>query len=164
MTLSLWINLPNLHHSLTAPNCSTLEVFTSHVKSLQADFVDCELPVAISYRQLPTLNWTTAANWTQTLNSCCLLQLTPFHCTALTALTALAWSVNWYSLWALRADSLKTPLATYLLLLRHIPRHHHPGSPLAHCLLPSNDLPYCCMTSSAHALHSITSHRVPRDR
>jgi hypothetical protein len=28
MTLSLWINRPNLHHSLTAPNCSTLKVFT----------------------------------------------------------------------------------------------------------------------------------------
>jgi hypothetical protein len=58
VTFSLWINRPNLHHSLTAPNCNTLKVFTSHLKSSQADFFDCELPAAISYRQLPTLNWT----------------------------------------------------------------------------------------------------------
>jgi hypothetical protein len=58
ITLSLWINRPYLHHSLTAPNCSTLKVFTSHVKSSQADFFGCELPAAISYRQLPTLNRT----------------------------------------------------------------------------------------------------------
>jgi hypothetical protein len=60
MTLSLWINRPNLHHSLTAPsrtalvpirfsNCTHIaflislpaahnKVFTSHVKSSPADF------------------------------------------------------------------------------------------------------------------------------
>jgi hypothetical protein len=58
ITLSRWINRLNLHHSLTASNCSTLKVFTSHVKFSRADFFDCELPAAISYRQLPTLNWT----------------------------------------------------------------------------------------------------------
>jgi hypothetical protein len=58
ITLSLWINHPNLHHSLTALTYRTLKVFTPHIKSSQADIFDCELPAAISYHQLPTLNWT----------------------------------------------------------------------------------------------------------
>jgi hypothetical protein len=68
-----------------------------------------------------------------------------------------AWSVEWYSLRALRADSLKTPLATALLLLRLVPRHYHPATSYKH-------LPYCCMTSPAHALYSITSHVHVRTR
>jgi hypothetical protein len=48
-----------------------------------------------------------------------------------------AWSVDWYSLRALQADSLKTPLATSVLLSRHVPRHYHPGSSLVCWPLPS---------------------------
>jgi hypothetical protein len=40
----------------------------------------------------------------------------------ITTLTALPWSVDWYSL---RADSLKTSRATPLVLLRFIPHHHY---------------------------------------
>jgi hypothetical protein len=68
--------------------------------------------------------------------------------------TALTWSVNWYSL---RADSLKTLLATSLLLLRLVPRRHHPAMSYKH-------LPYCCMMSRAHALYNSTSRVHARTR
>jgi hypothetical protein len=45
-----------------------------------------------------------------------------------------AWSVDWY---ILRADSLKTPLATSVLLSCHVPRHHPSGSLLVCWPLPS---------------------------
>jgi hypothetical protein len=48
-----------------------------------------------------------------------------------------AWSVDWYSLRAFRADSPKTPLATSVLLSRHVPRHNHPGISLVCWPLPS---------------------------
>jgi hypothetical protein len=53
-----------------------------------------------------------------------------------------AWSVNWYSLQALRADSLKTPLATPLVLLRLV-HHHHPATSYKH--LPYKTVSYCCV-------------------
>jgi hypothetical protein len=43
------------HTLLISLHYSTYKVFKSHAKSSQADFFfDCELPAAISYRQLPT--------------------------------------------------------------------------------------------------------------
>jgi hypothetical protein len=56
-----------------------------------------------------------------------------------------AWSVDWYTLRALRADSLKTQLATSVLLSRHVPRHHHPSISLVCWPLPQQKtVSYCC--------------------
>jgi hypothetical protein len=55
---------------------------------------------------------------------------------ALNHLRPLTWSVDSYILRALRADSPKTPLATSVLLSRHVPRHH-PGISLVCWWLPS---------------------------
>jgi hypothetical protein len=51
-----------------------------------------------------------------------------------------AWSVNWYSL---RADSLKTPLATSVLLPRHVRRH------------PATSYNTCCRKRSPTVMQSV---------
>jgi hypothetical protein len=72
----------------------------------------------------------------------------------------LRWMVNFYSLRALWADSLKTLLVTSLVLL-HLVIHHYPAS--GHQHLPQKTIFHHCLTSPTQALYSITSSGVSRD-
>jgi hypothetical protein len=73
----------------------------------------------------------------------------------------LRWTVDVYNLQVLRADPLKTPLATPHVLLRLV-IHRYPATGYQH--LPQKMISHRCVTSSAHPLYRITSCGVSRAR
>jgi hypothetical protein len=145
-------------HAVYVPQSSSLTPYSLNTHSLHSAITLCNhtmLLWPITFDSLNTsllhcLNYTTlAAHYT-----CRSLTQSQIH-----SLDS-AWLVHLYSPLALRADSPKTPLATSVLLSRHVPRHH-PGISLVRWRPPSRKrsptVAQSLLTSPAHAPYIITS-------